>query len=64
MSVLTGLTATAVTSTMAYGQSYHDKGINGVDAVQIEKRYGEDRTKRLRGDGKRAVRRHLPLRQV
>jgi cation diffusion facilitator CzcD-associated flavoprotein CzcO len=30
---------------------YEDEGIPGVDALQIEKRYGEERAKRLRDDG-------------
>ncbi|KAJ9631740.1 hypothetical protein H2203_000140 [Taxawa tesnikishii (nom. ined.)] len=36
---------------MATDQAYYDDGINGVDALQVEKRYGEERAKRLREDG-------------
>jgi cation diffusion facilitator CzcD-associated flavoprotein CzcO len=32
-------------------QEYQDQGIPGADALQIEKRYGEERAKRLRSEG-------------
>lgn len=32
-------------------QGYQDEGVNGVDALQVEKRYGEERAKRLRDEG-------------
>ncbi len=52
MSIPNGLAAaTAATSTMVSDQAYHDEGVNGVDALQVEKHYGEERAKRLRDDG-------------
>jgi cation diffusion facilitator CzcD-associated flavoprotein CzcO len=41
----------AAASLVASGQDYHDEGIPGVDALQIQKRYGEEAAKRLRDDG-------------
>ncbi|MCJ1379587.1 hypothetical protein MMC17_002689 [Xylographa soralifera] len=46
MSALNGLEANKMTS----DQPYEDDGINEVDALQLEKRYGEERAKRLRDD--------------
>ena len=47
MSAPNGLEA----SKMASEQAYQDDGIGGVDALQVEQRYGEERAKRLRDDG-------------
>ena len=38
-------------SKMASDEAYQDAGVGGVDALQVEKRYGEERAKRLRDDG-------------
>ncbi|KAE9366267.1 FAD/NAD(P)-binding domain-containing protein [Stipitochalara longipes BDJ] len=45
MSALSSLAATEAT------QAYNAEDISGVDELQVEKRYGEERAKRLRGDG-------------
>ncbi|KAF2250183.1 FAD/NAD(P)-binding domain-containing protein [Trematosphaeria pertusa] len=36
---------------MGVDQAYQDEGVPGVDALQVGKRYGEERAKRLRDDG-------------
>ena len=36
---------------MISDDTYQEVGVDGVDALQIEKRYGEERAKRLRDDG-------------
>ena len=44
----------SVPSTLAAtdaAQAYGDDSLNGVDAIQVEKRYGEERAKRLRDEG-------------
>jgi cation diffusion facilitator CzcD-associated flavoprotein CzcO len=41
----------ATTNVIPPAQGYEDEGALGVDALQIEKRYGEERAKRLRDDG-------------
>ncbi|CZR60107.1 related to monooxigenase [Phialocephala subalpina] len=38
-------------STMSSEQAYQDEGVDGVYALQVEKRYGEERAKRLRPEG-------------
>ncbi|KAF4633957.1 hypothetical protein G7Y89_g4155 [Cudoniella acicularis] len=49
MSVPSSLADTA--STLTSAQAYHDESVDGTDALQVEKRYGEERAKRLRDDG-------------
>ncbi|KAJ4289581.1 hypothetical protein N0V90_010910 [Kalmusia sp. IMI 367209] len=41
----------AAVNLVASGQGYYDEGVPGVDALQIQKRYGEEAAKRLRDDG-------------
>ena len=36
---------------IASGEGYQEEGAPGVDMVQVQKRYGEERAKRLRDDG-------------
>jgi cation diffusion facilitator CzcD-associated flavoprotein CzcO len=50
MSSASGLAATAA-NMIAADQGYQDEGLPGVDALQAEKRYGEERAKRLRDEG-------------
>ncbi|KAL9111520.1 MAG: hypothetical protein Q9227_004007 [Pyrenula ochraceoflavens] len=50
MSVTSGATVAAA-DRMSSDQAYLDEGVNGVDALQAEKRYGEERAKRLREEG-------------
>ena len=38
-------------NTIATDQGYQDEAIRGVDALQVQKRYGEERAKRLRDEG-------------
>ncbi|MCJ1285812.1 hypothetical protein MMC26_005153 [Xylographa opegraphella] len=47
MSALKGLEGSEIAS----DQVYQDEGICGLDNLQLEKRYKEERAKRLRGDG-------------
>jgi cation diffusion facilitator CzcD-associated flavoprotein CzcO len=42
---------TAVSNATAASQSWADESAPGVDELQLEKRYGEERAKRLRDDG-------------
>ncbi|OAK93511.1 flavin-binding monooxygenase-like family protein [Phaeosphaeriaceae sp. SRC1lsM3a] len=42
---------TTTIDALATDGSWEDEGLPGVDALQIEKRYGEERAKRLRDDG-------------
>jgi hypothetical protein len=42
---------TDAASTMSSNQAYQDEGVKGVDALQVEKNYGEERAKRLRDEG-------------
>ena len=51
MSVTSSLAATAAAGELASDQAYYDQGVNGVDALQVEQRYGEERAKRLRDEG-------------
>jgi cation diffusion facilitator CzcD-associated flavoprotein CzcO len=44
-------TTETVTNMMASDQGYQDEGVPGFDALQIQKRYGEERAKRLRDNG-------------
>jgi hypothetical protein len=41
----------AAIDALATNESWDDEGIPGVDALHLEKRYGEERAKRLRDDG-------------
>jgi cation diffusion facilitator CzcD-associated flavoprotein CzcO len=41
----------ATIDTTTTGQGWTDEGVPGVDALQLEKRYSEERAKRLREDG-------------
>ena len=50
MSIPTDLAVPAEANKMASDEAYHDDGVNGVDTLQVEKRYGEERAKRLRDD--------------
>jgi hypothetical protein len=36
---------------MSSAQAFRDEGVTGVDSLHIKKRYNEERTKRLHGDG-------------
>jgi hypothetical protein len=38
-------------SIISSAQAYDDESLTGVDTLQVEKRYGEERAKRLRDDG-------------
>ena len=49
-SLAAAATAMATINIMAPGQAYHDEGLHEVDVLQTEKRYGEERAKRLRDD--------------
>ena len=50
MSVPKGLATGPQANKMASDEAYYDDGVDGVDALQVEKRYGEERAKRLRAD--------------
>ncbi|KAI9666523.1 MAG: hypothetical protein M1821_004459 [Bathelium mastoideum] len=50
MSAQSSLAMAAEANKMASDEAYHDGGVSGVDALQVEKRYGEERAKRLRDD--------------
>jgi cation diffusion facilitator CzcD-associated flavoprotein CzcO len=45
---MSSLTSPTITDA---ANAYNDDGIKGVDALQVEKRYGEERAKRLRDEG-------------
>lgn len=45
------VSATPEVINLASDQAYLDEGVSGVDEIQVEKRYGEERAKRLREDG-------------
>ena len=51
MSTTNGVPATAMVSEVASEQSYDNEGVPGTEALQMEQRYGEERSKRLREDG-------------
>jgi hypothetical protein len=50
MSVPSNNSVVDATSAISSAQAYHDESIGGVDALQVEKRYDEERAKRLRDD--------------
>jgi hypothetical protein len=43
--------STTAANMLASDQGYQDEGVPGVDVLQIQKRYEEERAKRLRDDG-------------
>ena len=51
MSVPDSLATTASASIITSDEAYLDEGVSGVDALQVEQRYGEERAKRLRDEG-------------
>lgn len=51
MSATNGLATTAEASEMASDEGFQDEGLRGVDTLHAEKRYSEERSKRLRDDG-------------
>jgi hypothetical protein len=51
MSIPSSLAVPDAASIISSTQAYDDESLTGVDALQVEKRYGEDRAKRLRDDG-------------
>ena len=42
---------TATATQMVSDQAYYDEGVKGVDALQVEQRYGKERAKRRRDEG-------------
>ncbi|MCJ1331969.1 hypothetical protein MMC10_008661 [Thelotrema lepadinum] len=51
MSKPNSLATTAAASIMSSEQAYQDEGVGEVDVLQVQKRYGEERAKRLRDEG-------------
>lgn len=51
MSIPSSFAVPDAASIISSAQAYDDESLTGVDALQIEKRYGEERAKRLRDDG-------------
>jgi hypothetical protein len=45
MSIPSSLAVPDAASIISSAQAYDDEGLTGVDALQVEKRYGEERAK-------------------